>query len=484
MKKILILFLAIFTLGAASCTKPGPTEEEQTRLYANTFARETIKGYYLWNKEIENDLISWKDTEEPIAKVEQVRYKDASGKEVDRWTMLTDDFASFYGSVAGTGTTYGFDFQLYYYDKEHTSLVAVVTFTYPGGPAEQAGLKRGDAIVEVNGKTIPAKDYSDIVYNELLGGYKLTVGLYGGRTLTMESREMYEDPVLLSRVFDCGGKKVGYLVYTSFTLDSYKELTDAFTGFKKEGVSELILDLRYNGGGFAIAEQFLASMIAPPDVVNSGAVLATEVYNEEMTKYYASKNTDTKTYFKTAYKFTANGKNYSFDVSGANPGLDKLYAIVASGSASASEALLCELYPYMDITLVGEQTHGKYCAGWMIQAAEFYDEYADQLGKDFSEEGRKYTSGWGIYVMYSRFADKNGVTRCMPDGLAPDYAMEDDPLDGFELGDPRETMLAETLSLCGYKATATSARRTARPVALEKVDTEPLRPNFGMRIAL
>ena len=103
MKKFLILFLAIFTLGAASCTKPGPTEEEQTRLYANTFAREMMKGYYLWNQEIENDLISWKDTEEPIAKVKQVRYKDSSGKEIDRWTMLTDDFASFYGSVAGTG---------------------------------------------------------------------------------------------------------------------------------------------------------------------------------------------------------------------------------------------------------------------------------------------------------------------------------------------------------------------------------------------
>ena len=480
MKKIPILFLTILTLGAASCTKPGPTEEEQTRLYANTFAREMMKGYYLWNKEIENDLISWKDTEEPVDKVRQVRYKDASGKEIDRWTMLTDDFASFYGSVAGTGATYGFDFQLYYYDKEHTSLVAVVTFTYPGGPAGQAGLKRGDAIVEVNGKTIPATDYSSLIQNELMGGSKLTVGLYGGRTLTMESREMYEDPVLLSKVFDCGGKKVGYLIYTSFTLDSYKELTDALTGFKKEGVSELILDLRYNGGGFAVAEQFLASMIAPPEVVNSGAVLATEVYNAEMMKNIK----DNKTYFKTAYKFTANGKGYSFDVSGANPGLTKLYAIVAAGSASASEALLCELYPYMDITLVGEQTHGKYCAGWMVQAAEFYDEFADQLGKDFSEEGRKYTSGWGIYVMYSRFADKNGETRCMPDGLAPDYEVEDDPLDGFELGDPRETMLARTLSLCGYKATATTARPSARPAARKKVDAEPLRPNYGMRIAL
>jgi C-terminal processing protease CtpA/Prc len=479
------LLLAVLVLaGAASCTKPGPTEEEQTRLYANTFAREVMKVFYLWIKEIEDDFLIWKDTEEPIAKVKQVRYKDASGKDIDRWTMLTDDFASFYGSVSGNGQTYGFDFQLYYFDSSRTSLCAVVTFTYPGSPAEQAGLKRGDVIVEVNGKTIPAKDYTTLVQNELMGGYKLTAGLYGGGTVTMEAREMYEDPVLLSEVFDCGGKKVGYLHYTSFTLDSYKELTEAFTGFKNEGVSELILDLRYNGGGFALAEQFLASMIAPEDVVNSGAVLSTAVYNEELTKYYASKDADTKTYFKTSYKFTANGKSYSFSTANANPGLDKLYAIVSSGSASASEALLCDLYPYMDITLVGEQTHGKYCAGLMMQAAEFYDEYENQLGKDFATEGRKYTSGWGIYVMYSRFADKNGVTRCMPDGLAPDVEAEDNPRDGYALGDPRETMLAKTLALCNQKEVPDVSSRSILVPAWEKVDAEPFRSGFGMMIEL
>jgi hypothetical protein len=247
MKNFQILFLTLLALCTA-CSKPpqeGPSEEAKTRLYANTFARNYMQIYYLWNKEVGKDLEAWKDSEEPISKVEKVRYKDASGKDIDRWTMCTDDFDSFYGSVSGNGKTYGFDFVLYYLDSSRSSLCAVVTYTYPGGPAEQAGLKRGDAIVKVNGKSIPAMDYSAILYDELMGGDKLSAGLYDGRTLTMNSREMYEDPVLLDKVFDCKGKKVGYLVYTSFTIESYKKLIEACTAFKEAGVSELILDLIY-----------------------------------------------------------------------------------------------------------------------------------------------------------------------------------------------------------------------------------------------
>ena len=486
MKNFQILFLTLLALCTA-CSKPpqeGPSEEAKTRLYANTFARNYMQIYYLWNKEVGKDLEAWKDSEEPIAKVEKVRYKDASGKDIDRWTICTDDFDSFYGSVSGNGKTYGFDFVLYYLDSSRSSLCAVVTYTYPSGPAEQAGLKRGDAIVKVNGKPIPAKDYSAILYDELMGGDKLSAGLHDGRTLTMNSREMYEDPVLLDKVFDCKGKKVGYLVYTSFTIESYKKLIEACTAFKEAGVSELILDLRYNGGGFSVAEQFLASMIAPPEVVNSGAVLSTEVFNEALTEYFASREEDTNTYFQTEFNFKAGNKTYSFSTKDANPGLDKLYAIVSSGSASASEALLCDLYPYMEVSLLGEKTHGKYCSGLMLTAKDFYVDYADQLGTEFAAEGKEYTANWGMYVMYSRFADKDGVTRCMPDGLTPDVDVSDDPLDGFQLGDPQETMLATVLARCGYQASPKTAPRSVPAPAWEKVGAEPFRPGFGMMIKL
>lgn len=501
MKKHLIL-LALLTLGLclAGCDKqpaanpepdPDPVlsqeevDAQKTRLYVNTFAHAYMDAYYLWNAEIRKDLDAWKETDEPIEKVQKIRYKNAKGEDIDRWTMLTDDFSSFYGSVTGNQKTYGFDFTLAYYDE--TTICAVVTYTYADSPAAEAGLKRGDLILKVNGKTMTASNYTK-VYPDLLSGDKLTAVLSDGTTKTVTSKEMYENPVLLSKVFDCDGKKVGYLVYTSFTMDSYADLIAACTGFKEAGVTELILDLRYNGGGFAMAEQFLASMLAPEAAVKAGDILATEIYNADLTEYFKSYGRDTNTYFTTEYSFNSGGKDYKFSTDGANIGLEKIYAIISAGSASASEALLCDLYPYMDITLVGEQSHGKYTTGIMLEGPEFYEDNAEQVKKNMGSigvtEGKKYTDNWGLYVMWSRFADKNGETRCMPDGLKPDVGVKDVPWDGYQLGDAQETMLAVVLAQCGYKPKTQLSRRPATIELGERVETAPHRADFGRFIVL
>ena len=501
MKKHLIL-LALLTLGLclAGCDKqpaanpepdPDPVlsqeevDAQKTRLYVNTFAHAYMDAYYLWNAEIRKDLDAWKETDEPIEKVQKIRYKNAKGEDIDRWTMLTDDFSSFYGSVTGNQKTYGFDFTLAYYDE--TTICAVVTYTYADSPAAEAGLKRGDLILKVNGKTMTASNYTK-VYPDLLSGDKLTAVLSDGTTKTVTSKEMYENPVLLSKVFDCDGKKVGYLVYTSFTMDSYADLIAACKGFKEAGVTELILDLRYNGGGFAMAEQFLASMLAPEAAVKAGDILATEIYNADLTEYFKSYGRDTNTYFTTEYSFNSGGKDYKFSTDGANIGLKKIYAIISAGSASASEALLCDLYPYMDITLVGEQSHGKYTTGIMLEGPEFYEDNAEQVKKNMGSigvtEGKKYTDNWGLYVMWSRFADKNGETRCMPDGLKPDVGVKDVPWDGYQLGDAQETMLAVVLAQCGYKPKTQLSRRPATIELGERVETAPHRADFGRFIVL
>ena len=506
-KKIWILLLASLALGLGACTKPldnnqggeqgqtgdNPGLDEETlnvRKYVNTFAFNRMNVYYLWQAEIEKDLKEWDETDEPIEKVRTIRYKDSQGKDIDKWTMMTDDFNSFYGSVSGVTKTAGFDFTFYYFDKTHTSLCAVINFVYPGGPADKAGLKRGDTILELNGKEIPYPDYIDSYYT-LTGNDKFTVGIYEtGKTHTIEPVEMYEDPILITKVFDCGSKKVGYLHYTSFTLDSCVDLIKVCSGFKHDGVSELIIDLRYNGGGFSITEQAIASMLAPEDAVTAHKVLATEIFNSKLTEYYTSRGEDTNTYFQTEYNFTAsNDKHYEFSTAGANLGIDRIYFIIDSGSASASEALIGDLAAYMDIVVVGRQSHGKYCSGLMMKAEDFYEENKSQLGSVMTAAGKKYAKNWGIYVMYSRFADKNGKTLCMPDGIIPDHSVDDDPLDGYQLGDPGETMLAKVLTLCGYKTKAQAARaadsRQSRPeLEPAPIRTDELRPGSGMRIVL
>ena len=182
--RILLPFALVLCLGACSKPPVGGDDTLETWHYANVFARNAMNLYYLWQKEIESGLKAWKDTEDPIAKVKAIRYKDASGKDIDRWTMMTDDYQSFYSSVAGNGKTIGLDFSLYYYDAEQTSLVAVVTYTYKDSPARAAGLKRGDAIVKVNGAAIPYPGY-ETAYYALTGGDPLTVELVGGKTVKL-----------------------------------------------------------------------------------------------------------------------------------------------------------------------------------------------------------------------------------------------------------------------------------------------------------
>ena len=472
-----ILTALLLGLCFAGCDKqstlPERTEQQKRYLYANIFAFNRFNQYYLWKKDIEGELKNWLTNEEPIAKVKSVRYAD------DRWTLLTDDYESLYGTITGHRKSYGFDYLLSHYGSDRVSIL--VTYTYADSPARKAGLKRGDVITLLNGNPIPFDNYSTVISQALRESDSVTLGLETGASISLQAKEMYENPVLLSKVFDCGGKKVGYLVYTGFTLDSYLDLIDACLAFKQAGVKELILDLRYNGGGFNIAEQFFASMLAPESVVQARSVMCMEIYNEDLTETFKKQGTDTNTYFETEFSFQSEGKKYEFSTAGANIGIDKLYAIVSSGTASASEAMLGDLYPYMEITLVGTRTYGKFCTGWIMRAPDFYEGNAKQLkekGVDV-DEGKRYTDNWAIYLMCARFADKNGKTRCMPNGMAPDYEVKDNPQDGFALGDPQETMLARTLALCGYKAPAAqSLGRTGAQEAPALLDYH--RPGFGV----
>ena len=451
MKRIrwIIALLALAVLGGG-CRKQVPDEyfqlDDETRLqrkYVNTFAWNVMGSYYLWSEEIAPALDRWQNWEEPIQKVADVRYKDAAGKDIDRWTMLTDDYESLVGGVSGHTRTFGMDFQLYYVDQTHSSICAVVTYTYNGSPAAEAGLGRGDVIMTVDGLVMTPDNYREVVGDRLLGDGTVKLGLSDGRTLPITAVDMYENPVHTVRVLERPGRKVGYLHYTSFTLDSCEELSILFRQFASQGIDDLVLDLRYNGGGYLITEEVLASMLAPVAAVEAESIFFQEVYGPRMPENMKQEPTR----FDTSYMFRIKGHLQVVSTTGANPDLPRLYVLVTGASASASECLVGCLRPYMDVILIGGRTAGKYCAGYLLEAESWYDSIKAGLEEGEYERALPYVDNWGIYVMYSRYADCNGVTLSMPDGIAPDYEVEDDPLDGYALGDPRETMLSVALDL-------------------------------------
>ena len=443
----------------------------ETRL-ANTFAKEALEIYYYWNEEIADNLskLDPATNSDPIATVEEIRYHDGENQ-IDKWTMLTDNMEEFTSSVQGVSTTYGFTPMVYYKNKEGNELIAAVAYVSEGGPAEEAGMKRGDLIEKINGEVLTTENYLDLYYSSdiTLSLSELTDNVITPtKDISLTAIKMYENPIICNKTFDVNGKKIGYLAYSSFDLNSIPELINICKEFKSEGVKELILDLRYNGGGYVITECVLASMFAPQANVTNNDIFEKEDYNEFFTEYYKKNGTSTVTRFETEYNYDEIDLNVS--TKDANIGLDKIYGIISGNSASASEALLSGLMPYMDIELIGQQSHGKYCTGWMLSTEDAYDKVPQAI------------KNWGIYVMVSIYKNASNETPCMPDGLIPDTEAEDNPFEPYQLGDENEAMLKAALEKAGKEYTSSRTGKIQTPKM--KIVATPKKAVFGRRIII
>jgi C-terminal processing protease CtpA/Prc len=212
----------------------------------------------------------------------------------------------------------------------------------------------------------------------------------------------------------------------------------------------------------------MASMYAPQEAVSSKKIFEKEEYNDLLTAYYEQEGISTETPFQTEYKVES--ANLNISTKDANIGLEKVYGIISGNSASASEALLSGLMPYMNVELIGEQSHGKYCTGFMLGTSDVYEKVPAAI------------ENWGIYVMVSIYKNANNETPCMPDGLTPDVAASDDPFVMTQLGDVNEAMLKTALTQAGKTY---PAEQNSRSMNLRMKEMPMQRKaNFGKRILL
>ena len=339
-------------------------------------------------------------------------YDDYSYIEVPSDTEMSDGLSN---------VTYGFDFVLTD-DPTHTSSrdVARVLRIQPDSPAEAAGLKRGDFIVQVNGENV-GNNNADLLRNG--GGVTLTVlplaideetGEIAWTEDTLElslapAVAMENNPFYLSKVIEHNGIKAGYLMYNEFKADSgngglnyMNQMLQVFQWFKQQGVTEFVLDLRYNQGGQVNCAQLLAAMLVPANCL--GQEFAHFVFNDK----------------RQDLNYTL---NLPPEHAACNLDLDRIFIISGLYTASASEMMVNCLRPYMTVNLLGTQTTGKNVAMTKIDSPY----------------------GFTMYPVTSTVYNKNGESD-YAGGFTPEYIISElNYYPWFEIGDPNELLLRNTL---------------------------------------
>jgi len=321
-----------------------------------------------------------------------------------------------------------------------------IAYVEPGSPAATAGLQRGDRLQSVDG--VGADDASATgvatlnaaLFPSALGVTRSFVFTRGVTTLpaaTLNSAQVIKQPVLVSRVLNIGGRSIGYLVFNDHIATAETQLVAAIESFRTAAVTDLVLDLRYNGGGFLYLASQLAYMIAGP-TPTAGKVFERLQYND---KRSAESNAPGSS---IAFYTTTCDLNSSLSCSSQRPlpslGLPRVTVLVSGSTCSASESILNGLRGAdIDVRLVGSTTCGKpygFTAKDNCGVSYFPIEFQ---GVNAKGEG-DYSGGF--------------VPRC---AAADDLERA--------LGDPAEGQLAAALTLIG---TGACAPAPAKPEGLPK----------------
>ncbi len=431
MKRILISLCAISMLFGA-CKKG--KEDDNHYESINECIYDIMDVYYLWERNMPaRRKLNFEQV--PSDFFESLLYKP---NEVDVWSYISDNSQALEDELEGTPYSMGYSPQFQRYDEGGKYVLIIVEHVYPNTPAARAGLKRGDIILDINDTPLTLENYVEL-YQLQNSTYSLgyydpvsnTLNLTGTK-LSMSADRIEADPSAFDTIYYVGNKPVGYYAYMAFTTgNKYIPSMDAvFDRFKAAGVKDVILDLRYNGGGSIDAAEHLASAIAPASVVSNHEVLVSYIYNDFLT---------------TAYRDYEEENMTRFPDNSHNADIENLYVLGTRGTASASELIIIGLQPYMNVTLVGENTYGKFTGMFIF----------DSEDKDFEN-----LENWAIAPIVMKYANANGFTDFY-NGLTPDIYVEDDGLYlGYPLGCPDDPMIAAALSkIGGLPLTAKAAHK-------------------------
>jgi carboxyl-terminal processing protease len=383
----------------------------------NTFVRDQLNIAYYWNQFLSANVNPASFTT-PEAYLEAVRFRPI------------DNAYSYITSAAANDAFYSDSQVIKYGFTQNVGTEEIrVLEVWPSSAAQEAGLQRGDRIVQVNGQPVSSLVASGTLSSAFgpdVVGQTTTIDFVKptGETqrAQMVKRVTTIPTVSLTQVVEVGGRRVGHLFFRNFVRPSTAALDEAFASLKAAGATELVLDLRYNGGGLVDVAVHLASLIGGARV--SGQVMINWTHNDRVGPIL-----NKVTRFLDTPEQTLN--------------LQRLVVITTRSSASASELIINSLRPYMPVTVIGDTTYGKPVGQYSFN---FCDKVLVPVAfslKNVNNEGDFF------------------------DGIAADCTAPDDIT--HQLGDPAEASYAEALTFIRTGACSERAEGAARTLRFGRV---------------
>ncbi|WP_219118518.1 S41 family peptidase [Janthinobacterium sp. UMAB-56] len=322
-----------------------------------TWVRSWIDETYLWYREVPS-------TYQPQSFSTPIAYFDvlkttattASGKPKDQF-HFTYTTAEWEASLNGVELGYGMLLAL---TRTTPPRSAVVTIVEPGSPAGLAGLQRGDVLQAIDGVDFvyaadpaSAKIINAGLFPKAQGTHTLGLSRNGvAMSVNLTAVDVSTSAVQNERIIDTPTGKVGYLTFNSHNNVAERQLVETMRRFQAAGISDLVLDVRYNGGGYLDVASELAYMIAGPQVT-TGKTFEQTLFND-------------KTRPGAPVPFHAQSQGFA----GPNPlpkgtplpslGLKRVTLLTTGNTCSASEAIINGLRGVdVQVNLIGGTTCGK-----------------------------------------------------------------------------------------------------------------------------
>ena len=408
-----------------------------------TFLRAWTHQNYLWYNEIPTDVRMAGFTS-PIDYFDKLKTPavTASGAPKDQFHFTYDTAEWDKLNNSGIELGYGVTWSSGGATAPRIWNVAIVE---PGSPAAAAGLRRGDQLTVIDGVDfVNATDAASVdKINDALfpdtPGESHSFSLRRGAdtvAVAMQAQDVVALSVKHTRVIDTPGGKVGYLSFENHNAVAERQLIDSFTTLKNAGVTDLVLDLRYNGGGLLNIAAQLGYMIAGP--ASQGQVFDRLVYNDKIEARQASQ---VIRFEPTAYGFAAGADSVAKGTILPHLGLKRVTILTTEGTCSASEAVINALRGVdVQVDVIGARTCGKpYGFTPVPNCGTTY----------FSIEFKGVNAkGFGDYS----------------DGFAPTCAVADDLT--RELGDTSEGLLSAALSYRASGVCPAQTRTAAQAVGI------------------